>query len=187
MDLGELLEKYRELERRLDEKLARLEEENRRLREENERLRREGVPDVSAMDRLKEAYERKLAELQALAQEQSAKIRELEEELQAWRRLESILEDFLHKAPKPKAEVTVHAASTPSSPAAPAEDIARNLPPYEKEIYQYLAKHKGVPFTAYQIAVATRKSPKSSAFRTALSKLQKLGLIQRQGNQYIAR
>ena len=60
----------------------------------------------------------------------------------------------------------------------PKESIVSGLPPYERRIYEYLAKHPGIPFTRYQLATALGLGSKSSRFSLALARLKRLNLIQ---------
>ncbi len=194
MNFKELLEKYRELERRLDEKLTELEEENRRLKEELERARKGGGVPEKELEEMRAYYEALLkGERDAKERERQLrfrveeKLKEVMKELEGWRALRETLVQVLEKAPQPAVQLA--AGVNPAEDIrTPVEDIVANLPKYDRSIYEYLARHSGVPFTAYQIAMALGKSPKSSAFRMALSRLQKLGLIERQGkNQYVVR
>jgi len=175
ISLSRLLEKYRELERRVDEELSKAREEIKRLREENQELKfqLQSKPQIppQEIERLQE----ELKALQRTLQEKEAEIQRYKLELSKWRKLLPIIQEILNST-----------AAEPSSPS-PLKEIAENLPEYDKEVYEYLAKHPGIPFTAYQIATAVRKSPKSSAFRTALARLVKLGLVERRGGQYLVK
>lgn len=176
-EVMKLLEKYKKLEEKVELQLIRLKEENRKLREAL-KARPSDTSYIADMRSLMDSERRRLEELVSKEKEAREKAEQrLAEVLKENERLKKTIAeavDFLSSVLKPAT----------ASEKLGKEEIIGNLPPYERSIYDFLASHRGVPFTAYQISVATRKSVKSSAFRTALAKLVKLGLVKREGSSY---
>lgn len=65
--------------------------------------------------------------------------------------------------------------------------LADSLPPYEKAVFEALKQHPNIPFSTYQIATKSGKSYTSSALRPAINKLVKLGLLHKEGGDYVFR
>lgn len=63
-----------------------------------------------------------------------------------------------------------------------ADKLGRNRA--EGKIFVFLSENRGIPFSRGQIAVRTGARITSSSFQMAMSKLQKLNLIVRTGNDY---
>lgn len=63
--------------------------------------------------------------------------------------------------------------------------LIENLPSYEKAIMEAIRKHPDIPFTRAQLAVKANKSYTSSAYLSAVAKLLKLHLIQKEGNDLV--
>ena len=62
--------------------------------------------------------------------------------------------------------------------ASAVSGIVKNLPVYERKIYEHLSKHQGIAFTRYQIATANGIGVKSSRYGIALRRLKSLKLIE---------
>lgn len=71
------------------------------------------------------------------------------------------------------------------NPSHRNEQMAQNLPTYEKAVFAPLHAHPGIPFTRSQLATAAKKSYTSSAFLAAVRKLIKLKLIVDNGGDLI--
>jgi hypothetical protein len=63
--------------------------------------------------------------------------------------------------------------------------LIENLPSYEKDIMKAISQHPHIPFTRSQLAIKAKKSYTSSAYLTAIRKLLKLGLLEKQGTDIV--
>lgn len=74
--------------------------------------------------------------------------------------------------------------SFPSMLGLPPEkaEMVANLPSYERKVYDYAARHKGIPFTRTQLAMGANVSQKSSKFIMSVNMLKKLGLFAEDAN-----
>ncbi len=127
-------------------------------------------------------YEGEVERLNSELQEKTQKIAELEgsiKEIQSLKDvLTSLLKPTIEKTVEEKIEATKGSLSVnPVNSTSPEADIAKNLPAYERKIYNYLNSHRSIAFSRYQISVALGIGPKSSRLSTALTRLQKLKLV----------
>jgi len=113
------------------------------------------------------------------------RVRELEKQLSAARDRIHHLEAALEMSKKLKIEVEpvkMPVSPPPPSPLQPKEQIPQevvaNLPEYERKIYDYLNRYRGVEFTRYQLCQALRLGKRSSRLALALRRLRELDLIE---------
>jgi len=110
------------------------------------------------------------------------RVRELEKQLSEAHDRIHHLEAALEMSKKLKIEVEpvkvpVSGAPTPAQPSVPQEIVA-NLPAYERQIYDYLTRYRGIGFTRVQLAAALKLGKRSSRLSLALRRLRELGLVE---------
>jgi hypothetical protein len=131
-------------------------------------------------------YEGEIGNLTTQLKAKTQRVLQLEESLKEIQPLRDVLTALL----KPSIEEIIDQKMGTSQdkgviPAAfPKADIVENLPRYENRIHHYLASHRGIAFSRYQIATALRIGPKSSRYTTALKRLTQLKLIKKTKEGY---
>jgi len=128
-------------------------------------------PDKAEIIALRNEYESKLI----------AKDSEARELLSEIKHLKSIIEN----AQRVLGGTCFDSKIIPISGTNKNDALIEKLPKYEKDIMEAIRQHPDIPFTNSQLATRSGKSFSSSAFRPAIRKLIRLGLLKEIGKELI--
>ena|GEM_PF-1083085 len=174
-ELKTKIEKILAEKRKEKSELEKLKHENLQLQQQIHELKRK----LEVKETIKDLFTFEGKPVTVEVSKFETRIKELEEELLK-------IKEERDKAVNTLSQIRSLLNGYPATPQQPVpayqvnakKAIVDKLPNYEKTIYLFLDKHKGITFTQYEIAVGTGLSHKSSRFQQALRRLKQLNLIQ---------